>query len=289
MDASARRRPEPNDARETFAALMRLRDDDLPLDRAAALLARGVAYPDLDVERVLADLDVLAAELRDRLPRTREPRAMVTALSGYLAGELGFRGNERDYYDPRNSFLNEILARRTGLPIGLALVYLEVARRVEFPLVGVGTPFHFVVKHPAGGDIADDIYLDPFAAGAVLTPAELRERIVTAYGRVVAFQEHHLAAVTKKQLLTRLLTNLKAYYVGNNQPRHAREVVEYLLLIAPWDLEQRRDRGLLTLQLGDPKTALADLETYERFTADADDLPIVRHYIDELRRRFGQQ
>ncbi len=289
MDTSLQPPPEPDDARAAFAALMRLRDDDLPLDRAAALLARGVAYPDLDVERVLADLDVLAAALRDRLPRTREPRAMVTALSRYLAGELGFRGNERDYYDPRNSFLNEILARRTGLPIGLALVYLEVARRVEFPLVGVGTPFHFVVKHRAGGDIADDIYLDPFAAGAVLTPAELRERIVTAYGRVVAFQEHHLAAVTKKQLLTRLLTNLKAYYVGNNQPRHAREVVEYLLLIAPWDLEQRRDRGLLTLQLGDAKAALADLETYERFTADADDLPIVRHYIEELRRRFGQQ
>lgn len=279
-------RPSP-ETTGAFAAAIGVRDEQLPLDRAAALLARGIAYPDLDVDRVLDRLDRLAAPLRDRLPAHRDPRDAVVALSDYLAGELGFRGNDDDYDDPRNSLLNDILDRRLGIPIGLSLVYIEVARRAGFSLVGVGFPAHFLVKHAAGGALEDDLYLDPYHGGALVAPAQLRERIERAYGGRLPFEPHYLGAVTKKQLLTRLLLNLKADYAARNDARRTLAVVEFLLLLAPWDLDQRRDRGFLSLQLGDPARALEDLRLYEQYAAGDPNLPIIRGYIEALQRRFA--
>ena len=288
-----------NDPRAAFATLMREPNERLSLDRAAALLARGLAYPALDPAEVVAALDRLAAPLRERLaagpdPAGRDPLAVVETLNAYLVGELGFRGagvgageDAADYYDPHNSLINDVLARRVGIPITLSLVYIEVARRIDFPLVGVGFPLHFLVKHPRGGAVEDDLYLDPFHGGALVDPASLRERLEAQTGGRLPFAEHYLGAVTKKQLLTRLLTNLKLLSLRRDDARRAREVVEYLLLVAPWDLEQRRDRGLLALQLGDSAQALEDLQTYERFATDDPNLPIIRGYIEALRRRFA--
>lgn len=276
-----------------FAALMRTppaREDDLPLDRAAAVIARGVAAPDLDVAAVLAQLDRLAAPLRDRLPTGRGARAGVAVLSDHLARECGFRGNEDDYYDPRNSFLHDVLERRVGIPISLSLVWIEIARRAGFPLAGVGLPGHFLVKHAPAGSApapADALYLDPFAGGAIVTPAQLRQRVEATYMGRLPFAEHYLGAVTKKQLLTRMLLNLKLIYQRRNDARRALAVVEHLLLITPWDMENRRDRGFLLLGVGDQAHALDDLEVYERFAPDdAPDLPAIREYIQALRRRF---
>lgn len=272
-----------------FAALMREPDERLPLDRAAILLARGVAYRQLDVQEILDQLDVLAQGLRARLPAARTPRAVVTALCDYLGRDLGFRaprGGEDDYYDPRNSFLNDVLGRRIGIPIGLSLVYLEVARRVDIPLVGVGLPWHFVVKHPLGDAPEDAIFLDPFAGGALLTPAELRARFeAQAQGRV-PFATHLLGAVTKKQLLTRALHNLRGLYFARNNVRSLLTVLDYLLLITPWDLDTRRERGLLALRIGEADRALADLQLYAEFSPDDPNLPLINSYIEALRRRF---
>lgn len=288
-----------DDTSTAFAGLLRARDGDLPLDRAAALIARGLQYPDLDVERLLAQLDRLAAPLRERLragaPRAdnpewvprRDPRDSIAALNGYLVDELGFRGNVGDYNDPRNSFLNDVLARRTGIPISLALVWIEVARRIDFPLSGVGFPGHFLVKYALDGAVGDDIYLDPFHGGAIVSPAELRERVAVHFAGRLAFAEHYLGAITQKQLLTRMLQNLKGIYHQRNDARRLLAVVDYLLLIAPWDLEQRRDRGFLALQLGDPARALEDLQLYEQFATDDPNLPVIRGYIEALRRRFS--
>jgi regulator of sirC expression with transglutaminase-like and TPR domain len=281
--------PPDNENAAAFAALMREPDERLPLDRAEALLARGVAYRQLDVQEILDQLDVLAAGLHARLPRDRTPLAAVTALCDYLGRDLGFRapqGGEDDYYDPRNSFLNDVLGRRIGIPIGLSLVYLEVARRVDIPLVGVGLPWHFVVKHPLGDDPHDAIFLDPFAGGALLTPAELRARFeAQAQGRV-PYAEHFLGAVTKKQVLTRTLHNLRGIYVARNNVRSLMHVLDYLLLIAPWDLETRRERGLLALRIGEADRALADLQVYAEYVQDDPNLPLINSYIEALRRRF---
>jgi regulator of sirC expression with transglutaminase-like and TPR domain len=282
---------QPDETSTAFAELMRQRDDALPLDRAALLLAHGIAYHDLDPVPALAQLDRLASDLRDHLPAGRAPRAVAEALRDFLGGECHFRGpTERhgeDYYDPRNSFLNDVLGRRIGLPIALSAIYLEVARRLEFPLAGVGMPFHFLVKYSAGGALADDLFLDPFYGGALLTADQLRERFDRqAQGRT-PFAEHYLGAVTKKQLLSRMLLNLKGVYLNHNDLPHALTTVGYQLLIAPWDLESRRDHGLLALRMGDTHQALADLEAYERFAASDPNLPMIRGYIEVLRRRVA--
>lgn len=274
-----------------FAALMSERDESLPLDRAAALLARGIAYPDLDVEATLTVLDDLADGLLSRLPAVREPWAMATAIRDYLSGELSFRGpddaSEDAYYDVRNSYLNDVLGRRVGIPIGLALVYIEVARRIDFPLVGVGMPVHFVIKHPLGDALEDGIFLDPFLGGVVLTPEQLRQRFVAQFRDRHPFADHYFGAVTKKQLLTRVLNNLRGVYLGRQQLRNALLVLDYLLLIAPWDLETRRDRGLLALRIGEFSRAFDDLQAYERFATNDPNLPVIRGHIEALRRRFS--
>jgi len=282
--------PPDNKNVAAFAALMREPDERLPLDRAATLLARGVAYRQLDVQEILDQLDVLALGLRSRLPVERTPLAVVTALCDYLGRDLGFRaprGSEDDYYDPRNGFLNDVLGRRIGIPIGLSLVYLEVARRVDIPLVGVGLPWHFVVKYPLGDDPHDAIFLDPFAGGALLTPAELRARFESQSQGRVPYAAHFLGAVTKKQLLTRSLHNLRGIYAARNNVRSLTTVLDYLLLIAPWDLETRRERGLLALRIGDADRALADLQLYAEYSPDDPNLPLINSYIEALRRRFS--
>ena len=281
--------PPDNKNAAAFAALMREPDERLPLDRAATLLARGVAYRQLDVQEILDQLDVLALGLRSRLPVGRTPLAAVTALRDYLGRDLGFRaprGDEDDYYDPRNSFLNDVLGRRIGIPIGLSLVYLEVARRVDIPLVGVGLPWHFVVKYPLGDAPDDAIFLDPFAGGALLTPAELRARFESQSQGRVPYAEHFLGAVTRKQLLTRSLHNLRGIYAARNNVRSLTTVLDYLLLIAPWDLETRRERGLLALRIGEADRALADLQLYAQYSPDDPNLPLINSYIEALRRRF---
>lgn len=272
-----------------FAALMREPDTRLPLDRAAALLARGIAYNELDVEDVLAQLDVLAEGVRPRLPSVPQPLVAVTTLRDYLGRDLGFRApldNDEDaYYDPRNSFLNDILGRRIGIPIGLSIVYMEVARRVGIPLVGVGLPWHFVVKYPYD-DPQEGIFLDPFAGGALVTPGELRQRFERqAQGRM-PFVGHFLGAVTKKQILTRALHNLRGIYAARNHVRSLTMVLDYLLLITPWDLETRRDRGLLALRIGESAHALEDLQVYAEYARDDPNLPLINSYIEALRRRL---
>ena len=290
MSARFQVRP-PDDVAAAFAALVRLRDEDLPLDRAAALLARGLAYPDLDVAEVLAQLDDLAGGLTVHLPVRRDPAALVEALRRYLGEELGFRGpdsrREDAYDDPRNSFLNDVLGRRIGLPITLSIVYLEVARRAGIPLVGVGMPLHFVVKYPLGEAPGEGIFLDPFLRGAILTPQDLRDRFAGQYRGRVPFEEHYLGAVTKKQLLTRVLLNLRQLALRRNDPRRVLAALDYQLLIAPWDLEARRDRGLVALRLGEAALALDDLQTYERHATGDPNLPVIRSYIEALRRRFS--
>ena len=292
MDYPDRRQPRDADSTSAaFAELMRRRDDDLPLDHAAALLARGLAYPYLNPDEIAAQLDDLADGLQGQLPLGRDPRRIAAALAQFLGNEVGFRGpesaREDDYYDARNSFINDVLGRRVGIPIALAVVYLEVARRIDFPLVGVGLPGHFLVKHPLGDAPEEGIFLDPFLRGATLSLGQIRDRFDTHFGGRARFETHYLGAVTKKQLLTRALQNLKALYFSRNQLRSALTTFDYLLLIAPWDLETRRDRGMLALRLGETALALADLQAYEEHARGDPNLPLIRGYIEALRRRFS--
>jgi regulator of sirC expression with transglutaminase-like and TPR domain len=270
--------------RTAFAEIVRRREEHLDLARAALLLAR-IHGPVERPERYLRLLDDTADWLRLRLDPDDDPEHVVRRLSHHLAVDRDLHGNAHDYYDPRNSCLNHVLDRRAGIPITLSVIYLEVGWRLGLPLAGVGLPGHFLVKY---ADDEREIIVDPFNRGAILTRDDCAARLRQVYGRPVPLEEHFLAAVTRKQILTRMLTNLKHIYLSQPSldPAKALETTEHLLLLSPWALDQIRDRGMIHWQLGQTDQAITDLETYLQYAGDAEDAPLVRQRLTSLRRRL---
>ncbi|MEN9231938.1 MAG: transglutaminase-like domain-containing protein [Thermostichus sp. DG02_5_bins_236] len=243
-------------ARERFTA--EIQADPIDLGRTVLWIAQE-AYPDLDVEEYWAALDEMAAELQERLPPERYPMRILKTLNHYLFEDLGFRGNREDYYDPRNSFLNEVIDRRLGIPITLSLLYLELARRVDFPMAGVSMPGHFLVRPLFEGS---EILVDPFHEGEILFAEDCQERLTQIYGPGIRLQEQYLAPTSSRMILVRLLNNLKHIYLSRTELEPALAAVERILLLLPEDLGQLRDRGLLYYQLGDWQQAQQDLKHY---------------------------
>ncbi|HEY8491529.1 MAG TPA: transglutaminase-like domain-containing protein [Dehalococcoidia bacterium] len=270
-------------ARRAFADMVRRRDEELDLGRAALLLAAHFS-PDLDVEPYAARLDAMAAELGQGLDRRQEPLLVIADVNRYLFGQQGFRGDHDHYYDPRNSLLNEVLDRKRGIPITLSVIYLEVTRRLGLPLAGVGFPGHFLVKYLTGEGA---IFIDPFNQGMVLTEEDLRDGLARHYGASERRLDHYLATVTKRQILTRMLHNLKGVYLQRRAYDAALETINLLLTISPWNLEEIRDRGMVQVERCAYEDALADLEVYLEYAPEARDAGRVRRNVDALRRLIG--
>jgi regulator of sirC expression with transglutaminase-like and TPR domain len=227
--------------RQLFTDAVSGPENRLDLARAALLIA-SEEYPGLDSLRYIAKLEVMAAAVRPAVAMTNDPTWKIRSLNTYLFEERGFRGNTEEYYDPRNSFLNDVVDRRLGIPITLSVIYMEVGRRVGMPLQGVGMPGHFITKYAEPGE---DIYIDPFNRGRILSREACEELIQQLHGEPVPFQESFLAPVSKKQILARMLMNLKAIYIHNGDHLKALSVVERLLIIQP-DMEQEeKDRAAL--------------------------------------------
>jgi regulator of sirC expression with transglutaminase-like and TPR domain len=239
-------------------------DADADLASAALLIAR-VDYPELDAARYLALLDFLGVEAHRRLaaavpladtPKDVDPAlyAKIAALNEFLFEEMGFAGNETDYEDPRNSLLNEVLDRRTGIPITLSLVYMEVARRADLEMEGVNFPGHFLLRcrAPRALTYARDLIIDPFHGGALLS----RETLARHSG------DEALPRASKRQILFRMLTNLKRVYVRMQSFPQARFVADLLIAADPDAITELRDRGLLAYHLKDFSAALRDLQAY---------------------------
>lgn len=243
----------------------------------AALMIARVEYPELDAAPYLDQLDAIGREACRRLAQAVPPAdtphevdadryAQVVALNGYLFDELRFAGNETDYEDPRNSFLNEVIDRRTGIPITLSLVYMEVARRAGLPVEGVNFPGHFLLRCRARRSLpyAQDLIIDPFHGGALLS----RELLARQSGwrddeeDPARFESRLLARATKPQILSRMLLNLKRVYVRMQSFPQARDVTDLLLAVDPTASVELRDRGLIAYQLKDFSAALRDLQAY---------------------------
>lgn len=266
-------------ARTRFQAL--IDRPDLPLDEAALAIA-AEEYGGLDERAYLARLDELAAEVQRQVPAPYRSANTLKALREVLFGEGGLRGNEKAYYDPRNSYLNEVLDRRLGIPISLSLIFMEVARRVGLDLQGVGFPGHFLVK--LRPENMPDIFIDPYNGGELLTAEECVGRFkALAQGR--DFDPRFLEGVTPRQVLGRLLHNLKRIYVEQADDVRAFWVIDRLLLLTPGDLDEIRDRGLVSARLGLKPAAARDLALYlerQPTAADADEL---RELLATLRSR----
>ncbi|NEP45119.1 MAG: tetratricopeptide repeat protein [Okeania sp. SIO2H7] len=265
-------------ARQLFYREINLPEEQINLDKAALYLARE-EYPELDAEEYLNALDVMAAEIKERLPKENYPLRIIKSINNYLYQDLGFKGNTKDYYDPRNSFLNQVIQRRTGIPITLALVYLEVAKRIEFPMVGIGMPGHFLIR-PNFED--SDIYVDAFNEGEILFPQDCAERLAQIYGQPVAMRPEFLEPVGPKQFLARMLTNLKVIYVNRGEELKALAAVERILLLFPEAVVERRDRGVLYYQLGRWTEARQDLESYLMEIPDAGDAGLIRGLLTRI-------
>jgi regulator of sirC expression with transglutaminase-like and TPR domain len=233
-------------ARQLFTEMVTGQESRLDLGRAALLIA-SEEYPGLDILRYVARLEAMAAAVRPAVGTADDPQEQIEHLNTYLFIERGFRGNMQDYYDPRNSFLNDVLDRKMGIPITISVVYMEVGRRVGMPLQGVGMPGHFIVKYVCP---EADIYIDPFNNGRVLSRQACEELLQQVYGEPVPFQDSFLAPVSKKQILARILMNLKAIYLHIKHPRKALAVVERLLLIQPDAEQEMKDRATLRNLIG---------------------------------------
>ncbi len=281
---SSRWRIEVPTALEYFRALV-AQDDSFALLEAAVAVAQD-EYPDLDVLATLSEVDALGERLRRRIPTDASAVQRLRYLNRYFFHEVGFCGNVNDYYDPRNSYLNEVLATRRGIPITLAVLYMELASQVSLSARGVSFPGHFLVKirMPAG-----EVVIDPFT-GESLSRDALEERLQPyrqQRGLVGDSQVPlglFLQSATPRDIMARMLRNLKEVHRSAEDWPRLVAVCERLVCLLPGAWEEHRDRGLAQAQAGLVDAALADLRVYLDHRPDAEDAPAVALRLDELRR-----
>jgi regulator of sirC expression with transglutaminase-like and TPR domain len=259
-------------ARQQFYCEVNQPEPQIDLAKAALYIALE-EYPTLEVEAYLNALDTMAEDVRDRLPVESYPLRIIQALNHYLFTDLAFSGNAEDYYNPENSYLNRVIERRVGIPITLSLIYLELAKRIDFPMVGVGMPGHFLVR-PSQGEI--EICVDPFNQGEILFVQDCKERIQELFDGNVAFQPEFLDAVSKKQFLARMLSNLKMIYLNQGQMSQVLAAIDRILLLFPNTPHEQRDRGLIYYQVGRWIEARQDLENYLDNQPQARDADLVK-------------
>jgi regulator of sirC expression with transglutaminase-like and TPR domain len=269
-----------------FESVINKEDARIDLARACLMIAQD-AYPGLEVERYLGEIERMAIRLRGRLPAAGGPEERVATLNQFLFDDLGFWGNTEEYYDPRNSYLNEVIDRKTGIPITLAILYMEVGRRVGLPLEGVSFPGHFLVRLRLRGGM---LVLDPFTGGAAQSEAELRERLQRVIPEGVADNlpvaelplDQFLEPASNRQILARVLRNLKGIYREADKPERMLDVLNRMLLVAPDASVELRDRGLVYQRLECYRAALKDLTDYAEREPEAPDLDDVRVKLMEL-------
>jgi len=242
------------DAVREFARYMARPTEELRLDEAALLLAR-TEYPALDLPAQMARLDALAA--RARCDPGQSPHANIARLNRLLFEEENFTGNEED--DPRNSYLNDVLDRKLGIPITLSLVYQEVARRCGLPVVGVGFPGHFLAKYVAA---SGEILLDPYHRGAILSLQDCEEKLKAQFGEEAEFRPAFLVVSSTKQTLTRMLNNLKGSFFRRKDFAKVLMMIEMALAVDPASRQEIHDRGMVYFLLRRYGEALADLRAY---------------------------
>jgi regulator of sirC expression with transglutaminase-like and TPR domain len=322
---------------EAFASLAGsgISDDAIDLTRAALLISR-TRYPNLDIEAYAARIDSLARRVEGLVPKADSPSAMngvaedtpkidarqtISALNYVLFGELGLRGNRDDYYDPRNSFLNDVLDRGLGIPISLSVVYLEVARRIGFPVAGIGMPGHFLLQYRPTTDTDSDgnfpgvkrkntqrvdssqlefdridanqpdlnqeVLIDCFNQGHTLSPEDCQERLNEIYSGEMHLRPEFLHPVNHRQILARMLNNLKTVYLSTRDFRKALIIADLMLVIRPHSAEDVKQRALLRYSLEMHNLAAEDLEEYLRLAPAAEDAGEVKHMSLSIRRMLA--
>lgn len=259
-------------------------DESLPLTEAALALGQD-AYPDLDIQGALAEIDALVLRLKRRIPEQASMVQKLNLLNRFFFRELGFAGNRNDYYDPENSFLSAVLRKRRGIAVSLAVLYIEMAQQLGLKVDGVSFPGHFLLRaHTHAGEVM----LDP-TTGESLSEARLMEMLEPYVSRARESIDSTLRALlqpaTSREIVARMLRNLKMVYLQTERWQRLLAVQERLVILLPQDIEERRDRGLAFARLDYFRPALEDLERYLEECPQAEDATVVESQLSELRQR----
>jgi regulator of sirC expression with transglutaminase-like and TPR domain len=262
----------PEEWLRRFTLIVEQPEDEINLAEAALVVAAD-AYPDLDIARYLARLDEMAEQARTRSNIELAPREKISALNEYLFGEFGLRGNRDAYFDPRNSYLNDVLDRRLGIPITLSIVYIEIGKRLGFPLSGIAMPGHFIVKWKTD-DLA--VLIDVFDEGHIIgqfplpQPADVQTRL------------HWIQSASPRQILVRLLSNLRAIFLQDENFARALLIAEKNVILQPNAPDVLREAALLAYRLKSYRRAAEFLETYLRRFPSGRGADQMRRYLNEV-------
>ena len=264
--------------RQLLSDMVSGEEEDISLAEASLYIA-GDEYPDLDAQAYLSALDEMAREARGRLTRIDDTGDTLRRLSEYLFLHLGFQGNDRDYYDPQNSYLNRVIDRKLGIPITLSIVYMEVARRLGLVLEGIGLPGHFILRH---GPPEWELYVDPFNGGELLSRADCERLVQATFHGQAEFHDEFLLPCTRRAILVRVLSNLRNAYGHREDYRKALAATERIAIVQPGVARTFRDKAALHVQLGEHRLAAESLQTYLDTSPTADDAEHVRNQIRAL-------
>ena len=264
----------------SFFAGPEIEDDKIDLVRAALVVAQ-TEYPDLDTESYATRVEEIARRVASLVPEP-QPRPALAALNRVLFEEVKLRGNRSDYYDPRNSFLNDVLDRELGIPITLSIVYMEVARRVGLPLCGVGMPGHFLLKHYS--EDGKETLIDCFNRGDIVSRQDCQSRLDEIYEGEMKLRPEFLRPIGRRQILTRMLNNLKTVYLSTRNFRKALPIADLILVVYPKSAEDVKQRALLRYSMNLQRLAGEDLEEYLRIAPGASDAEEIKQMSVSIKR-----
>jgi len=279
LEAPEKKMKQESELTNEISTLAALPDYKIGLAQAALTISR-LEYPDLDASVYVEQLNGLAAQLKPRLGEAATPDQEIEEMNRLLFEEEGFRGNSSDYYDLRNSFLNEVIDRKLGIPITLSILYIEVGRRAGLPFYGIGFPGHFLT-----GLLRDKgrIVIDPFNNGRILTEEDCRRIFLSQHGGSHAFNRSFLDPAWPRQILVRLLRNLKSIYWRRSQQARAFRTIDWILILEPVAVPEVKERGFIREAMGDIYGAITDLQKYLELAPDAEDGEIIRDRIEQLK------
>jgi regulator of sirC expression with transglutaminase-like and TPR domain len=260
-----------------------LEDETIDLVRASLVVAR-TEYPRLDLEKYASRIEALAGRVAG-LTTDHNPQRAIEALNRVLFEEVHLSGNREDYYDPRNSFLNDVLDRGLGIPITLSIVYMEVARRVGLRLSGIGLPGHFLLKHHT--ENGKEALIDCFNRGDILSRQDCQSRLDEIYSGEMKMRPEFLNPITRRQILTRMLNNLKTVYLSTRNFRKALPIADLILVVHPHSPEDMKQRALLRYSMGMHRLAAEDLDEYLRMSPKASDAEEIKQMSLSIRRALA--
>lgn len=269
-------------ARQKFWQIAHTPDREMSIEHLVegALAIAWEEYPRMDLGHYRDIFDRMVRDLEPRIAEIRYPLKIVQEINQYLFAEQNFCGNDLDYYDPRNSFITDVLERRLGIPLTLSLIYMVLGDRLGFPIEGISFPGHFIIR-PQHPDL--EIFIDPYNQGEILFPEDCANKLAQLYGREVPLQQEYLEPVGIRRILDRLLNNLKMIYLRSHEPSKALAAIERSLMLNPDVPTQCRDRGLICYQLDRFTEARIDLENYLQSVPHATDRGIITQLIEEIK------